>query len=85
MDKSKLIQSLTNIPEEWVKIAYTIDIWSSEEIRLQMHYDSKLAKKLINANKWEHETNANKWEHKIDNDTGFLEFRRDDGLKITMT
>lgn len=75
MDKAKIIQVLDSLPEEWFNIAYVVTIYK-EVIKIQMEYNSNLVKELIN---------ANRWEHRIENDNGFMEFKRDDGLEITMT
>lgn len=75
MDKDKLIQALTNLPEEWIKNAYCIDIWDFREIKIQMKYNQNIVKELTDGNRWQHEIDSN----------GLMVFKRDDGLGITMT
>lgn len=74
MNKAKLIQTLSNLPEEWINDAYIIRI-SEEYLKLQMYYNSDLVKELMDGNRWNFGITAN----------GFMEFRRNDGLEITMT
>ncbi len=75
MDKTKIIQALNNIPEEWIKNAYSVSANEGNYIQIQMRYNFKLVKELIS---------GNKWESKI-SDNGFMILRRNDGLEITMT
>lgn len=75
MDKDKLIQVLSNLPETFFKNAYLISSNTEIKVRIQMKYNSDLVKELINANRWGHRISVN----------GFMEFTRDDNLEITMT
>lgn len=75
MNKDKLIQSLTNIPEKWFTFAFDIDIKSENEIRILMKYNAELVKKLRDGDRWQYEIDSN----------GFIKFIRDDGFEIIMT
>lgn len=75
MDKAKLIQSLDNLPEEWINNAFDIDIRREGEIRILMEYNAELVKEL---------KDGNRWVNKIDSN-GFTTFTRDDGFVIIMT
>ena len=77
MNKAKLIQTLSNLPEEFFATAYDVNIRRDEErsIKIQMIYNNDLVKQLMNANRWKYELN----------DNGFMAFKRDDGLEIVMT
>ena len=76
MDKDKLIQALSNLPEEFFTPAYVITAWDNKPISIQMKYNKELIKELVDANRWQHE---------IIRDNGFMKFERDDGLEVIMT
>jgi len=72
MDKIEILKSL---PQEFYETAYVIPIGQPVFVSFQMKYNSKLVKALRDANRWKHEFDNN----------GFIEFTRDDGIKVLMT
>ena len=75
MNKAKIIQTLSNLPEGYFKTAFDISIRGENEVRILMGYNAELVKKLTDGNRWRHEINGN----------GFMAFTRDDNFKIVMT
>lgn len=78
MNKDKIIKVLESLPQEIFEASYTINLWENIDIKritFQMKYNAKLVKTLEDANRWKHHIDGN----------GYVNFIRDDGIKLIMT